>query len=250
MLNRKGMAVFFLSMIVLTGIGLARQTKADVTLLMVPRNKNAIQIGLDLAFKGYPTILMTYQQEGAESEPVLHAWNKNSWVYISPSDYVNGSFCTASPKRTIIIGQDGLDAPSELIPDSRWCSLTYRSNETKTDKLLTFIGKVYDFSYPTWEWFAQRYGYEMKTINPDNLNDKWYYHTLVDNLFKKNPPHLNSRGAVELPMESGQMQEVEEWPETTNSWSVQGELVEPASVIENPLGKIPHDAEVIEEIEE
>lgn len=150
----------------------------DLTLLAVPRTEEAVQIAFDVGIKGYPIILVVYEE--VDGEVLMHAWDGANWVAVEPDAYKAGTFFQESPKQAVLVGKEGKDVPEELIPSSTWCQQIYRTDSAETVSMLNFIGTGFKFSYPHWQWFAERYDYKVSDINPQYLGDKWYYHNLGD----------------------------------------------------------------------
>lgn len=224
----------------------------DFTLLVMPREEIPLQIGFDCGRKGYPLILLSYESAKDGEFPVVHAWNGGSWVFVSEEAYRNGTFFMDGPGRGIVIGKNGEDAPWALTPSSTWCSRTVRFNSTEPRELLNFIGTALDFPFPHWQWFAKRYGFGVDEINPDGLNDRWYYHTGVDYLRRKGwlPPARAKEESVELPPaeDTFEPEVIEE--ETVKVIEVEEVIDDDASMTEDPFEseEIP-PAEVVEETE-
>ena len=218
----------------------------DLTLMAIPHTEEAVQIAFDIGVKGYPVILVAYEESDGQVQ--IHAWDGVNWVKVSADAYKAGTFFRQAPTRAVLVGSEGKDVPSELIPSSTWCQQIYRTDSDETVSLLNFLGTGFKFSYPHWQWFAERYGYKVSEINPQYLGDKWYYHNLneyIDRKFKGvdygSEPEPEEEPVVEmLPADE----------------PVEGELVieeveldKQVEVIENPLeaDEIPAAEEVVED---
>lgn len=222
----------------------------DLTLLVIPRTEEAVQVAFDIGVKGYPIILVAYEE--VDGQVQIHAWDGVNWVKVAPDAYKAGTFFRAAPKQAVLVGTQGKDVPSELIPSSTWCQQIYRTDSDDTANLLNFLGTGLKFSYPHWKWFADRYGYKVSEINPQYLGDKWYYHNLSDyyNRVTKGidydaEPEPEVTNVVEemMPMDMP----VEKEPTIEEA-----DLDKQVEVIENPLEteEIPAAEEVVEEVQD
>lgn len=218
----------------------------ELTLMAIPHTEQAVQIAFDVGVKGYPVILVAYEE--VDGEVRIHAWDGMKWIKVSTDAYKAGTFFREAPTRAVLVGTGGKDVPPELIPSSTWCQQIYRTDSDETVSLLNFLGTGFKFSYPHWQWFAERYGYKVSEINPQYLGDKWYYHNLseyIDRKFKgidyDTEPEPEEEPVVEmLPLDEPLDEEfaIEEL-----------ELDKQVEVIENPLeaDEIPVAEEVLED---
>ena len=218
----------------------------DLTLMAIPRTEQAVQIAFDVGAKGYPVILVAYEEVGGEVQ--IHAWDGANWVKVSTDAYKAGTFFREAPTRAVLVGTEGKDVPTELIPSSTWCQQIYRTDSDETVSVLNFLGTGFKFSYPHWQWFAERYGYKVSEINPQYLGDKWYYHNLSEYIDRKykgidydTEPEPEEEPVIEmLPMDEPMGEEVV---------IEEAELDKQVEVIENPLEaeEIPAAEEVVED---
>ncbi len=220
----------------------------EMTLVAVPRVEQSVKIAKDVGSKGYPIILVAYEETGEKVN--LHAWNGTEWVYVSPEDYKAGVFFEEVPARVVLVGKDGKDVPEELLPSSNWCNQVYRTNSNDPVSLLNFFGTGFKFSYPHWQWFADRYGYTVAEINPEYLSDKWYYHNLKDyynrrvngieyesDVVEVSEPSVDSYEPIEVAPVSTQINAEFE--------TIATDLDKQVEIVENPLDDVPPAEEVV-----
>jgi hypothetical protein len=222
----------------------------DLTLLAIPRTEQTVQIAFDIGLKGYPVILVSYEEVDGKTQ--LHAWDGSAWVRVTVDAYKSGTFFSKAPTRAVLVGADGKDAPSELIPSSTWCQQIIRTDSDEARSLLNFLGTGFEFTYPHWQWFAERYEFKVSEINPRYLNDKWYYHNLGEYYNRKvkgidydTPVEPEFEPVVEdLTLGEPMGDPMDEDPAI-----VELELDKQVEIIENPLEseEIPAAEEVVEE---
>jgi hypothetical protein len=147
--------------------------RQDITMLVVPREPQAIQVAQDLS-RRYPVMIVCYQL--APTGPVLHAWNGKSWVGISTNDYTNGTFFTQRPRHAVIVEQQGLAAPEILIPNGTWCDSGNRLTSSEPRVMIHLLGRYFDFPYRYWMQFSKRYNYALEEINPALINVLWWHY--------------------------------------------------------------------------
>ena len=147
--------------------------RENITMLVVPRESQVIQVVQDIS-RRYPVLLVCYQSTPAE--PVLHAWNGESWVGVSTTDYTNGTFFTHRPRHTVIVEKEGRPAPELLIPDGTWCDSGNRLTSADTRVMIHLLGRHFDFPYRYWMQFSKRYNYALEDINPALINVLWWHY--------------------------------------------------------------------------
>ncbi len=152
--------------------------KDEITLIMVPRTKPMVRLGMDLANK-YPSLFISYAL-GANGAVSLHGWTGSKWVNISPTDFAAGTFFKKAPDSVLIIESQKVPVPEILIPPEDWCQNVAKITTTQLRPLIHLTGQYFDFDYKDWKWFADRYKMDMDAINPEGLNVKWYNKRLVD----------------------------------------------------------------------
>ena len=152
----------------------------EITLLMVPREEEAVRLGMDLATK-YPTLLISYKV-GANQRVSLHGWTGSQWVNITLDAFHGGGFFKQGPNSALVIEQAGSPVPPALIPPEEWCADASKITTTEMRPLLHLMGQYYDFSFKDWEWFAKRYNEEMDAINPEGLNVSWYHRPMSEHV--------------------------------------------------------------------
>jgi len=147
--------------------------RKDITMLVIPRKPLAVQVAQDIS-RRYPTLIVCYQTTPAA--PILHAWNGESWVGVSVSDYTNGTFFTHRPRHAVIVEDEGRPAPEVLIPDGLWCDSANRLASSDTRVILHLLGRYFDFPYRYWVQFSRRYSYALEELNPSLLNIPWIHY--------------------------------------------------------------------------
>lgn len=164
----------------------------EITLVMVPREKAPVRLGLDIAGK-YPTLLVSYKLE-KNGQASLHGWTGTKWVNIAPSHFTDGKFFSNPPNSALIV--ETKDAPvfGKLIPSEAWCPGVSKITTTELRPLIHLVGQYYNFGSKDWKWFATRYNMEMDAINPEGLNMAWYDKRLSEHL----KPHDTSKSGNDL----------------------------------------------------
>ncbi len=166
--------------LVCTAMHSAAARKDEITLVMVPREDAAVQLGMDIANK-YPTLLVSYRL-GANDIVSLHGWTGTQWVNVSTEDFLAGSFFRKGPDSTLIVESKGVEVPATLLPPPDWCASVAKITTTEMRPLLHLMGQYYDFSFKDWNWFSKRYNLDLDAINPEGLNVSWYHKRMEDHL--------------------------------------------------------------------
>jgi hypothetical protein len=160
--------------------------KDEITLLLVPREEEAVRLGMDIANR-YPSLLISYRI-GSGDAVSLHGWTGSEWVNVAPDNFQQGDFFKNGPSSALIVEAAGSAVPKSLIPPPDWCAVVSKIKTTDMRPLLHLVGRYYDFSYDEWKWFARRYSLEMDAINPEGLNVAWYHRPMSEH-FKSRPQH-------------------------------------------------------------
>lgn len=178
---------------VLAGFALVAEAgrKDEITLLMVPREEEAVRLGMDIHNR-YPSLLISYRL-GADNRVSLHGWTGSQWVNVTAENFAKGAFFKNGPDSAVVIEKAGAPVPEALIPPADWCSEVSRITTTDIRPLLHLIGQYYDFSYDDWKWSARRYNLEMDAVNPEGLNVAWYHRPMSEH-FKSRP----KKGSTDL----------------------------------------------------
>jgi hypothetical protein len=142
-----------------------------ITMLVMPREVIPLQIAQDIA-RRYPVMIVSYQMTRGELK--IHAWNGDSWVAVPVEDYASGTFFANRPKRAIVVENERLHAPVEVIPNSTWCESATRIASTDPRTLLHLLGLSFDFPFRYWNQFAKRYDFALEQINPTLENVHWW----------------------------------------------------------------------------
>ena len=158
--------------------------KQEVTLIMVPRTKAMVRLGVDISNR-YPTLFVSYLL-GANGAVSLHGWTGSKWVNITPEAFVAGSFFRKAPDSVLIVEKKNVPFPEKLIPAEEWGKNISKITTTQLRPLIHLAGQYFNFSYKEWAWFAEHYGMKMDAINPEGLNVKWYDKRLVDHFGEDN----------------------------------------------------------------
>jgi len=167
----------------------AQARKKERTLVVVPREKATVQLGLDIANR-YPILLVSYRvaPNGVLS---LHGWAGTKWVDIAPEDYRAGKFFKQAPNTALIVEKKGTPVPEKLVPPMEWCPEVFKITTTQLRPLIHLTGQYFDFSHKDWTWFAKRYSQKIEAINPEGLNTAWYHKRLDDHLKSGKPVGIN-----------------------------------------------------------
>lgn len=154
--------------------------KNEITLVMVPRTEETVQLGMDL-FDKYPLLLISYKV-GANKDVSLHGWTGTQWVNVTVEDFKDGNFFRTGPDSALIIADSAATLPEAMVPPAGWCSSVSKINTAEMRPLLHLTGQYFDFSFKEWQWFARRHNLSVDAINPDGLNVAWYNKRLQDHL--------------------------------------------------------------------
>lgn len=224
--------VYTLFAILMMAASVQASRKDEVTLIMVPRDDKAVQVGLDISTR-FPTLLISYKISRA-GELSLHGWTGKEWVNIRPDDFVSGGFFRAGPDSALIVKKENSGIlPEKLVPPEAWCSAVYQIETTDIRPLLHLTGQYYDFKYKDWEWFSKNYNVSMEAINPEGLNVAWYH--------KRFQEHLSKKGAVGA-------DDLQYWVAVRHPDSGVGMLSETNELdyAEQPAVDLPEDPDVVE----
>lgn len=143
----------------------------EITMLVMPREAIPLQIAQDIS-RRYPVMIVSYQMVRGDLK--IHAWNGDSWVFVSVADYTNGTFFANRPSHAVVVENERLHAPSVMTPSSTWCATANRLASTNPRVLIHLLGLYFDFPYRYWDQFAKRYGYPLEEINPTLQNVHWW----------------------------------------------------------------------------
>jgi hypothetical protein len=166
-------SMFISVMVILLGVcGLvsAAEESQPRTLMLIPAEEDVIKMAFDVG-NTYPTILLCYKAMPNNSY-ALKAWNGEKWLTISGASYKEGAFLKAKPSSALVISPKGAKTPAALIPPESWCSTVYAITTTEMRPLLHLVGRHYDFSAKSWKQFAKTYGFDVRSINPGNINHR------------------------------------------------------------------------------
>jgi hypothetical protein len=131
-------------------------------------------------------VLVSYQGDATTSDPALHAWNGQEWVFVSPEDYEAANFVQIAPKQAVLIGDESTLPPS-LVARSSWCPLVMSIPEVDSASLVNSLGKVFKFSPSEWSWFARRYNLTLTDLNEDRRKTSWYDRPYVETRYPYSP---------------------------------------------------------------
>ncbi len=157
--------------------------KNEISLVMVPREDGVVRVGMDIASR-YPTLLLSYKVD-ANGAVSLHGWTGSEWVNVTMDAFKTGNFFRTGPDSALIIEEDGMSIPENLLPSEKWCDSVYKITTTEIRPLLHLVGKYYDFKHKDWLWFSDSYHFPVDAINPDGLNIAWYHKRLGEHLQPK-----------------------------------------------------------------
>ena len=142
------------------------------TLIVAPARYSVMQVSFDLLART-PSVLVSYQGEGAAAEPVLHAWNGSEWVLISLKDYREGNFLQRVPDRAVLIGDDAT-LPASVLEASGWVGDVVRVRDLTTGSLINEFGHILKWRDGDWQWFAKRYNLTLRDESESRRNSSWY----------------------------------------------------------------------------
>jgi len=175
-MNKKKMGLLTIVALaaLLLGAGPGRAGPSDrLTMLVVPARYSVMQVAFDLAAR-YPVVLVSYQGDASSETPLLHAWNGNEWVKISPDDYAQASFLQYTPGAAVLIGDEKLLPPILASSIASWCPKVDRIPSIDTADLVNSCASIFGFSEDDWQWFAKRYNLTLTDHNAEIRNKSWY----------------------------------------------------------------------------
>ncbi len=185
------------------------------TLLLMPREEEVVKVGLDVGNR-FSTILLSYKIVPS-GQLSLHGWSGKEWVNVTPESYAEGSFYTVAPVSAVLVAEEGVEIPEQLIPGAAWCPEVYRIATVETRPLIHLLGRHYDFKYKDWKWFSENYQLPLDCINPDGLNVAWYHRRMVDNMKAQGTDSysdLNHLRIIRMPELASEQEPVEVADET------------------------------------
>ncbi|MBN2685204.1 MAG: hypothetical protein JXR40_07980 [Pontiellaceae bacterium] len=175
-------SVFISMMVVLLGIcgviSAVEETQSR-TLMLIPAEEDVIKMAFDVG-NTYPTILLCYKAM-PDGSYALKGWTGEEWLTVSGAAYKAGTFFIAEPSSALLISPKGTKTPAALIPPESWCPSVYAITTTEMRPLLHLVGCHYDFSSKSWKQLAKTYGFDVRSINPENINMPWYHRSLKEN---------------------------------------------------------------------
>jgi hypothetical protein len=177
--------IILIALFGLTLVVSAQTRKEEVTLVMVPREEPAMQIGLDI-FSRYPTLLISYLTT-ANGTISLHGWTGTQWVNIKVESFKSGIFFKNGPNSALLVEGVNMALSEDLIPSIEWCEEVSKITTTEPRPLLHLIGQYYDFNFKDWQWFSKRYNQPITAINPEGLNISWYHKRLNEHFQATGP---------------------------------------------------------------
>lgn len=150
----------------------------DLSLVVVPERYSVLQVAFDLA--DYRNcVLVSYRQEPDSPTPVLHVWNGSEWFPVSVEELSEASFFAMLPQQAILVGD--MDLLPASIPEAvAWCPEVWQAPSVQTDELVNALGRIFSFRASEWEWFAGRYGMDLRDENEALRKDSWYYHPYIE----------------------------------------------------------------------
>ena len=173
---RSGRSVLVMACAVLgAGVALGMGTgPSRLTLLVAPARHNTLQVAFDVLAREN-AVLVAYQGDAASAHPVLHVWNGQEWLQITPEEFGSLSFLRTVPSRILMVGDDALLPP--VLADAAMAHKGIRvmqvpSQDTAT--VVNSIGQVLGFSRGDWAWFAARYRLDLKDVNASIRDRSWY----------------------------------------------------------------------------
>ncbi len=211
--------------------------KSDLTLLVVPARFNVLQVCFDVIEYRKQIILLSYQGEPGKHVPVIYAWKKDEWVYISLDDYADADFLKIKPDYAVIVGGSDL-LPHELEVVAEWCPNVLKVPVAETTELINAMGEVFSFSRYEWTWFAKRYKRELRDIRRKGEPKSWYDQSRDE--------FLRREAEIEMRKKRGTWDDAVSEQLSIEPASVGSTTVEPMPVEEIPYEE-PPVAEVIEQ---
>jgi len=149
----------------------AATPKKEITMLVVPRDMQAIRIAQEIS-RFYPILLVSYQQTPERLK--LYAWNGTGWVDISLEDYVNGLFFANPPKHTILVEPENTPAKEVLVPDGAWCQTGNRLTTIDPRTMTHLLGLHLGFQNRHWNRLARSQTLSVADVNPGLVNISWW----------------------------------------------------------------------------
>ena len=153
--------------------------ESDATLFVVPARYSVLQVMFDI-LRRHDALLVSYQGEPGDSEPVLHAWNGLEWVHVSFDQYQTAGFLGVRPARVVLVGDSGVLPASLATGASQWCSRVLNVERMDSSSLVNAAGQILQFAPADWEWFASRYNMTLKDKESDRRKKSWFDEAYVE----------------------------------------------------------------------
>lgn len=156
-----GLAV--LTCLILTGIQARAKLPRPAVLLVVPARPRVLQVAMDMVSLRKAD-LIAYRGGRGAADPLLFAWRRGAWRYVTADDYREGRFAGVMPRQVVLVGEDAI-MPTLVAEESGWGAELTRLTSLQAADLINGLDGVLRFSRREWKWLADRYELVLTDIN-------------------------------------------------------------------------------------
>lgn len=170
-LSRLGLAVALMGI----GLGTAQAAgRGGYTLIVAPARYAVMQVASDIVQR-HPAMLVSYQNDSASAEPLLHAWDttRQEWSHITLQEFREVSFLEKMPARTVLLGDDNV-LPASLKDAAGWSPELVRVHSLNAAALVNEFGRMMKWPASEWKWFAARYNLTLNDESEALRKSSWY----------------------------------------------------------------------------
>ena len=170
-LSRLGLA----AALVCVGLGTAQAAgRGGYTLIVAPARYAVMQVASDIVQR-HPAMLVSYQNDTASAEPLLHAWDttRQEWTHITLQEFREVSFLQKMPARTVLLGDDNV-LPAVIKDAAGWSPEVIRVHSLNAAALVNEFGRLLKWPPAEWKWFAARYNLTLNDESEALRKSSWY----------------------------------------------------------------------------
>ena len=169
--------VFGVLMVSIPSFGMAPKKPDPVSMLVVPDQRNVIQIASELENRR-PVILVSYESQPVEGLGMIHVWDRQTWIPISLDQFSSGRFLNVKPSSAMVV-DDGSPLARQLIGGGQtWVPEVFSVNGLSPAELVNEFGQYVNFNESDYRFFAKKYGFNLRGGNSGK--NSWYDQPYVD----------------------------------------------------------------------
>ena len=148
--------------------------RSGFTLIVAPARYAVMQVASDIVQR-HPAMLVSYQNDPATAEPLLHAWDttRQEWTHITLQEFREVSFLEKMPARTVLLGDDAV-LPAALKDAAGWSPELIRVQSLNAAALVNEFGRMMKWQPAEWKWFAARYNLTLNDESEALRKSSWY----------------------------------------------------------------------------